>query len=123
MSTSLSPDRPSAPAPGEVAWETTEREMEAAQAKNHEAGDDQQETEEEKRATEVRHIDQGGEKRSGSGKEGCGFAEKLCRLAGFGEDAYGAGELEGVIAHVFEVGVKPGEHDDAAGRLFFRDVR
>ena len=52
-------DRPSAAAPGKIAGETTEREMEAAQAKNHEAGDDQREAKEEKCATEVRHIDWG----------------------------------------------------------------
>jgi hypothetical protein len=51
-------DRPSAAAPGKIAGETAEREMEA-QAKNHEAGDDQQEAKEEKCATEVRHIDRG----------------------------------------------------------------
>jgi hypothetical protein len=52
-------DRPSAATPGKIAGETTEREMEAGEAKNDESGDDQQEAKEEECATEVRHIDSG----------------------------------------------------------------
>jgi hypothetical protein len=112
-------DRPPTTAPGEVAGKTAEREIQTAEAKNHEAGDDQQQAKEEERATKIRH---GEGRRSGSCKQCCGFAEKLCRLAGLGEDANGAGQFVRVLADAFEVGVKPGEHDDFAGWLFFRNV-
>ena len=57
----------------------------------------------------------------GSGEESGGFAEKLCGLAGFGEDAYGTGEPAGLLANAFEVGVEAGEDDDAAGGLLAGD--
>jgi hypothetical protein len=67
-------DRPSPTAPGEVAWETAEREMQASEAKNHEAGDDQQQAQKEKRATKIRHGEGTG---SGSCQHSCCFTEKL----------------------------------------------
>jgi hypothetical protein len=67
-------DRPSAPTPGEVARETAQREIQASEAKDHEAGDDQQQAQKEERATKVRHGEGIG---SGSCQQSCGFTEKL----------------------------------------------
>jgi hypothetical protein len=69
-----------------------------------------------------RHIDRRGPSRLRRRQQSSGLAEKFCGLAGFCEDAYGAGKLAGLFAYAFEVGVKTGEHNDAAGRLFLCHV-
>jgi hypothetical protein len=93
--------------------------MEAPEAKDYEAGDNQQQAKKEECAAKIRHGEVRG---SGSCQKSSGFAEKLCGLTRLSEDAYRARQFVRVFADALKIRVKPGEHDDAAGRLFFCNV-
>jgi hypothetical protein len=111
-------DGPVAAAPGEVSGETAERKMEARKAEDEKAGDDEGETEEDEDAAEVGH----GLRQLGGSQHGGSFAEKLRRLAGLGEDAYGARQFVRLLTDVLEVGVERRKDDDAARRKLLGDI-
>jgi hypothetical protein len=84
--------------------------METAESDQERADYDQEKTEEDESAAKIGHS----ENALGGGQKGGGLAKKLGWLAGFGENAEGAAELDGLLAHTFEVGVKAGKDEDVA---------
>jgi hypothetical protein len=89
--------------------------METVESNKERADYDQEKTKEDEGAAKIGHL-------LGGGQKGGGFAKKLGWLAGLGEDADRTAELDGLLAHTFEVGVKAGKDEDAAARQLPRHV-
>jgi hypothetical protein len=101
--------------PIEVSRQSPKRDMETVESGNERADYDQENTEKDEGAAKIGHLLRGGQK-------GGGFAKKLGWLAGLGEDADRTAELDGLLAHTFEVGVKAGKDEDAAAWQLPRHV-
>lgn len=111
-------DRPAASVPRHISRQMSERKMQPRQDDNSKPGNNKDYAEKNEQAAQIDH----GAENLCSGQHRCGLAQKLRRLARFGEDADRTRQLAGLLANVLQVRVERREHNDAAGGKLVGDV-
>jgi hypothetical protein len=111
-------ERPAFALPGKVSGQAAEGKVEPRKTEDKEARDDKSNAQKDENTSQFGHE----RAKLGGGQHGSRFAEKLGWLTGFGEDAYRARQLAGLLTNVLQVGVERGEHDDTAGGKLLRDI-